>query len=543
MTVLLAGVLGTAGGCYSFLNSWLDPSQVGHYFNEGTLEIRTALSIQDSPTGIPGATEPTPEDLVPHHEAYRLLAGDALNVRIFELMAENTETNVQVTLDEEGMVSLPVLGRVRASGMTVGELEAELADILRQRDIMFDAQVIIDPLVKRGQSYTIFGSVQAPALYPVTRPDLRLMEAISVAGGLMETVTEIYVTRRIREEAESPLSAARAGRSPERALVDSGRAGISPPMSDGFSDAPPAATQRSEEREAEPEPASDTGLEALTPLHDVLDGPEADRELIESVIHRGPEPVVPAEQPAASAPAAEPAVVMEPPAQPRFIFLNGKWIEVQPPTTQPEPEALPSEEQQVPAPERVPREAETQPVIDWSQIAGETEQRIIRVSAEGLRNGDPRQDIVVRPGDSIRLMAGEFGEYYIMGQVVRPGAYSVTGRRLTLKQAIASAGNIAPLGWPDRCTVYRRYGDREEMKQVNLDAIFAGKEADLFVKRDDLIVVGTHPIAPFLAVIRNAFRMTYGFGFVYDRNFADVDAYTARPNPAYRQTEFPNLFQ
>jgi hypothetical protein len=36
-----------------------------------------------------------------------------------------------------------------------------------------------------------------------------------------------------------------------------------------------------------------------------------------------------------------------------------------------------------------------------------------------------------------------------------------------------------------------------------------------------VIEVGTSVRAPFWAVVRNAFRMTYGFGFVYDRNFAD----------------------
>jgi protein involved in polysaccharide export with SLBB domain len=120
-------------------------------------------------------------------------------------------------------------------------------------------------------------------------------------------------------------------------------------------------------------------------------------------------------------------------------------------------------------------------------------------------------------------MAGEAGEYYMMGQIVRPGAYSLTGRRLTLKTAIAAAGNLGPLAWPERCTVYRRLGDREEMIQVDLNRLFAGKDSDFYIKKDDLIMFGTHPAAIFLAVVRNAFRMTYGFGFVYDRNFADVD--------------------
>ncbi len=40
--------------------------------------------------------------------------------------------------------------------------------------------------------------------------------------------------------------------------------------------------------------------------------------------------------------------------------------------------------------------------------------------------------------------------------------------------------------------------------------------------------VGTHAIAPLLATLRNSFRFTYGFGFVYDRNFGPIDAYNRR---------------
>lgn len=59
------------------------------------------------------------------------------------------------------------------------------------------------------------------------------------------------------------------------------------------------------------------------------------------------------------------------------------------------------------------------------------------------------------------------------------------------------------MAWPDRVTVYRRVGQREQMIQVNLDRIFAGLDADFFLKRDDIVNVGTHPVAPFLLQIRN----------------------------------------
>ncbi len=53
----------------------------------------------------------------------------------------------------------------------------------------------------------------------------------------------------------------------------------------------------------------------------------------------------------------------------------------------------------------------------------------------------------------------------------------------------------------------------------------------MLLRDDDILNVGTHVAAPFLFVIRNSFRFTYGFGFVYDRNFADRDSYGSRLNP------------
>ena len=529
----MAALAANTGGCNSILNSWLDPTQVGSFSREGTLEIRSALSIQDSPLGIAGATEPVAEDLVPVTDPYRLEAGDTINVRIFELVVENTETTVQASLDEEGMISLPILGSSRAGGLTVRELEGELADVLKQREILAEAQVIVEPVVKRGQTYTIYGTIQNPSLYPISRPDTHLLEAINMAGGLLDTVMDIYVMRK-PEQQSSPAVGSRSPPRPRHSLKASQAAGNRLTMSDGLQDppAPPATRQADLTTQTAPSDG---------PLDRVIARPDAEREVIGAVIRGEPETAPGPTSPAVTSPAAE-AITAEPAAQPRFVFLNGKWIEVKQSASQPQTERARVEETTAP-PEASPQPPEQgKPVVDWGQIAGDTEQRIIHVSPDGLREGDSRQNIVVRPGDSIRLASGEVGEYYIMGQVTRPGAYSVTGRQITLKQAVASAGNIAPLGWPDRCTVYRRYGDREEMKQVNLDAIFAGKQADLFLRKDDLIVVGTHPVAPFLAVLRNAFRMTYGFGFVYDRNFADIDSYGSRLNPDFRQPRFPNLF-
>jgi len=169
----------------------------------------------------------------------------------------------------------------------------------------------------------------------------------------------------------------------------------------------------------------------------------------------------------------------------------------------------------------------------WDQIGtGDVQTRVIKIPTDRLLSGDPRFNIVIRPGDSIHVPVDIIGEFCIMGNVNAQGYINLTGRPMTLKMAIAAAGGLGPLAWPKRCEVIRRIGrDKEEIVMVDLDKIAQGKQPDFFIKQDDLINVGTHPTSRWRAVLRNAFRATYGFGFVYDRNFADRDFGTRRPIP------------
>jgi len=512
-------------GCHTLGNSWLDPSQVGNFSNESTLEIRSTLSIQDSPVGIPGATDPKPEDLIPIYEEYRFQVGDAINVRVFELLARNTETAAQSVIDEMGTITMPVLGTIRVVGMTRSEIVDEIRRLVIERGYVQDPTVLVDPLVRRGQTYLIFGATASPNMYPLPSPNSRLLEVINMSGGLFDSVTDIYVIRKEKSSAASEFDMGR--RSSEHPTLASA---ASWSLSDGVTGRAGGATRQ---------PADDPPARSAD-----------EAELFEAA--RPPTSAnAPVEMPQSPPDAVTAPVAVQPsddlmrgqaPAQPRWIFLNDQWIEsTDAPAAAP---AAPTAPSGFTPPTDVPGAA---PELDWTRLVGDEESRVIHIAAQSLRDGDPRQNIVVRGGDVIRITAGQVGEYYMAGQVFRPGAYSITGRQITLKTAIASAGNLAPLAWPDRCTIYRRYGEREEMHQVNLGAIFAGKEPDLLIKNNDLVVVGTHPVAPFLAVVRNAFRLTYGFGFVYDRNYADIDQYSPRINPNNIPdnfgSRFPNIFR
>ena len=51
---------------------------------ESVVGIRRVLSVREGATGIPGATDPTPEDLIPIYEDYRIQSGDVLFISIHE---------------------------------------------------------------------------------------------------------------------------------------------------------------------------------------------------------------------------------------------------------------------------------------------------------------------------------------------------------------------------------------------------------------------------------------------------------------------------
>lgn len=197
-----------------------------------------------------------------------------------------------------------------------------------------------------------------------------------------------------------------------------------------------------------------------------------------------------------------------------WVFKDGKWVPIQR-----QPVVRPRIPEQIGPEQVVPLEAP--PELTWEAAA---RTRLIRVPTDKLLAGDPRYNLVVQPGDTIYVPVDIVGEACIMGNVNKAGYINLTGRPMTLKMAIAAAGGLGPLAYPKRCEVIRRIGNRrEEIVLVDLDKIARGEQPDFFIKPNDLINVGTHYSSRWRAVLRNAFRAVYGFGFVYDRNFADSD--------------------
>jgi polysaccharide export outer membrane protein len=543
---------------------------------------------EESPAAWEHAEEPKPADIVAVKSDYTLRPGDLVRVTIFELFQEGVPLVNDYLVSETGKVSIPEVGVVQAAGLTETQLEDEIKQILSPSILKKPLVTVVLMNSQQRTFSILGNGVPSPSRYVIPRYDFRLTDALAMAGGPAQfNVSYIYVSRRegagagpVEPEPGEPAY-------PELELIEPGaaRSRSARPAPVSRSDASsgagrgreiPEPTQPAEPFELEREMLeliSPSAGRAWPPSEKVTppsgQGPTAD-DVTAAVMPEGlgiltlpPEPGEHRSTPARDDLVHTPLVLADgrdrraasAPVRPEggervewifkdgrwvpvtvgsgdaasaqtatsgnggdieWVFRDGRWIPVEKgapgpaetPATPPRP-GLPPDDQRLP------------PELEWEQAV---QTRLIKIPADRLLAGDPRYNVVIKPGDTIHVPVDIIGEFCIMGNVNRSGFINLTGRPMTLKMAIAAAGGLGPLAWPKYCEVVRRLGERkEEIVMVDLDKIAAGEQPDFFIKPNDLINVGTHPTSRWRAVLRNAFRAAYGFGFVYDRNFADAD--------------------
>ncbi len=115
-----------------------------------------------------------------------------------------------VTIDTAGNVKLPLVGAVRAGGLTVRELEAELRDLLRRYVLRPEVSVTVTDF--RSQPVSVLGAVNSPGVRQL-RGQRNLLEILSEAGGLRNDAGQKAVITRRLELGRVPLPGAADDRS------------------------------------------------------------------------------------------------------------------------------------------------------------------------------------------------------------------------------------------------------------------------------------------------------------------------------------------
>ena len=112
---------------------------------------------------------------------YRIGAGDEISIHITDAEEVKDAFANSFVTDSDGFVTIPMVGRVHAAGLTTAELQAQVRQGLKK--YMVDPQVFVNIKSVKSQSVSVLGSVNTPGVHQVSGPKT-LMEVLALAGGL-----------------------------------------------------------------------------------------------------------------------------------------------------------------------------------------------------------------------------------------------------------------------------------------------------------------------------------------------------------------------
>ena len=165
-----------------------------------------------------------PEQAVPPPASYRLGPLDTVSVNVFREPEVSVEA---VQIDPAGNLDLPLVGPIRAEGLTPAQLSQTVAQALRR--YVREPQVSV-ALTQIGQTIAVEGLVANPGLYPIPGR-LSLLEALALAGSPTEfaDTDRIFVFREIdgqRAGARFDVRRIRAGLDPDPLILPGDRIAV-----------------------------------------------------------------------------------------------------------------------------------------------------------------------------------------------------------------------------------------------------------------------------------------------------------------------------
>jgi polysaccharide biosynthesis/export protein len=123
---------------------------------------------------------------VAYDAAYRLDAGDRLRIVVY---GQEGLTNTYA-IDAGGSITMPLIGAVRARGLTPAGLAAEITGKLRNGYIR-EPSVAVE--IEAYRPFFILGEVAAPGQYPYV-PNMSVESAVAIAGGFSPRARRDTVT-------------------------------------------------------------------------------------------------------------------------------------------------------------------------------------------------------------------------------------------------------------------------------------------------------------------------------------------------------------
>jgi polysaccharide export outer membrane protein len=151
-------------------------------------------SLQAAATAPPAASAPAAVP-VPNNQDYRLGAGDAIGVQVYQ----SPDLSIDARVSESGVISYPLVGSVQLGGLTIAEAEKKIGDALRTGGFVKVPQVNIVLRQVRGNQVAVLGQVSRPGRFPLETFNTRVSDMLAAAGGTTATGDDVLIVTGQRE--------------------------------------------------------------------------------------------------------------------------------------------------------------------------------------------------------------------------------------------------------------------------------------------------------------------------------------------------------
>ena len=132
---------------------------------------------------------------VPNNQDYRLGAGDAIGVQVYQ----SPDLSIDARVSESGVISYPLVGSVQLGGLTIADAEKKIADALRSGGFVKVPQVNIVLRQVRGNQVAVLGQVSRPGRFPLETFNTRVSDMLAAAGGTTATGDDVLIVTGQRE--------------------------------------------------------------------------------------------------------------------------------------------------------------------------------------------------------------------------------------------------------------------------------------------------------------------------------------------------------
>jgi polysaccharide export outer membrane protein len=151
-------------------------------------------------TPLPPTDTPASRAASVRMDTYIIGVGDTLGVSVWK----EGELSKSVSVRPDGLITLPLIGDIKAVGLTTEQLKNQVTAELSK--VMSDPQVVVVVEAINSMSFNIMGQVYKPGYFPLTRP-LTILDAIALSGGFRDFAKQkkIYILRAAPDGTEKKI--------------------------------------------------------------------------------------------------------------------------------------------------------------------------------------------------------------------------------------------------------------------------------------------------------------------------------------------------